>query len=58
MLTRLPLARPTGWAYARRNLNHNGLTSLPPGLFDKLAALTGLYVMRWRPLPCCAPRRL
>ena len=58
MLTRSPPARPTGCAYARRDLHINKLTSLPPGLFDKLTALTRLYVMRWRPLPCCASRRL
>ena len=58
MLTHSPLARLTDWAYARRGLHDNQLTSLPPGLFDKLTALTVLYVMRWCPLPCCAPRRL
>ena len=55
--TRLLLVRPTGWAYARRYLHNNVLTSLPPGLFDKLTALTVLYVMRWRPLRCYAPCR-
>ncbi len=44
-----------GWSFARRELADNKLTSLEPSLLDNLAALTYLYVMRWRPLPCCAP---
>jgi hypothetical protein len=53
----LAARRPPGWAYACRDLSYNHLTSLEPRLFDRLTALTQLYVMIWGPQPCCAPRR-